>query len=202
MVYDQQGAWEQALTDWDTARRVAEGVGDRFRVYMAHLWSGWAATKSGNPTAGRGSLEQALAFADQIGTTFQVALAKAFLAASRLALGELDTVPALCQEVLRGADRLARAVASRTLAEAVSLGTAATLLQAEQAMSDAIRLFKELGFRPELARSYVCHARLLQRWGQRETAARYLSEAIAMFDEMGMAWDLERAEEALRERLT
>ena len=31
MVYDQQGAWEQALTDWDTARRVAEGVGDRFR---------------------------------------------------------------------------------------------------------------------------------------------------------------------------
>ena len=69
-------------------------------------------------------------------------------------------------------------------------------------MGDAIQLFKELGFRPELARSYVCHARLLQRWGQRETATRYLSDAIGMFDEMGMAWDLGRAKQTLRERLT
>ncbi len=199
MVCDQQGAWGQALMDWDTARRVAEGVGDRFRVYMVSLWPGWAATKAGDPALGRGLLEQALGLADQLGTTFQVALGKAFLAACRVALGELDTVPALCQEALQAADRLARAVASRALAEAVSRGTAAPLPQAEQAMGDAIRVFKELGFRPELARSYVCQARLLRQWGQRETATRYLSEAIGMFSDMGMAWDLERAEQARRE---
>src|SRR5262249_9193098 len=129
MVYDQQGAWGPALVDYDTARRVAEGVGDRFRVYFVSLWSGWAATKAGNPAAGRGLLEQALAFADQVGTTFQVALGKSFLAACRLALGDPDTVPALCQEALHAgeqtADRLAQAIAYRALAEALALGTAA-----------------------------------------------------------------------------
>ncbi len=203
MVYDQQGAWGQALRDWDTARRVAEGVGDRFRVYMVNLWSGWAATKAGNPATGRGLLEQALAFADQVGTTFQVALGKAFLAACQVALGELTTVPALCQEALRlgeqRADRFTQAVAYRALAGALAVGTGVNPLQAEQAMDDAKRLFKELGFRPELARSLVCHARLLQQWGQQETATRHLSEAIGMFREMGMAWDLDRAEQALRE---
>ena len=199
MVHDQQGAWEQALRDWDTARRLAEGVGDRFRVYVVSLWSGWAATKAGNPALGRSLLEQALALADQLGTTLQVALGNAFLAACRVALSDLETVPARCQEALQTADPLVRAVASRALGEALSRETTVPPPQAEQAIGDAIRLFKELGFRPELARSYVCHARLLQQWGQRETATRYLSEAIVMFRDMGMAWDLERAEQALRE---
>jgi len=198
-VHDQQGAWEQALRDWDTARRLAEGVGDRFRVYVVSLWSGWAATKAGNPALGRSLLEQALALADQLGTTLQVALGNAFLAACRVALSDLETVPARCQEALQTADPLVRAVASRALGEALSRETTVPPPQAEQAIGDAIRLFKELGFRPELARSYVCHARLLQQWGQRETATRYLSEAIVMFRDMGMAWDLERAEQALRE---
>jgi hypothetical protein len=62
-------------------------------------------------------------------------------------------------------------------------------------MGDAIRLFKELEFRPELARSYMSYARLLQQWGQQDTAAHYLSEAISMFQEMGMDWDLAQAEQ-------
>ena len=51
------------------------------------------------------------------------------------------------------ADRFAQAVASRALAEALTLGPAPDRQQADQAMGDAIRLFKELAFRPELARS-------------------------------------------------
>jgi predicted ATPase len=199
MVYDQQGAWAQALADFDTARRVAEEVGDHFRVYLVNIFAGWAATKAGEPVAGRDLLEQALAFAEQIGTTFDVALGKACLAACSLALGELDTVPALCQRALREgeqtSDRLAQAVASRALAEAVALGTAPDRQQAEQTMGDAIRLFKELEYRPELARSYVCYARLLQQWGQQATAAHYLTEAISLFQELGMLWDLAQAEQ-------
>jgi len=143
-------------------------------------------------------LEQALAFAEQIGTTFLVALGEAFLAAYRLALGQLDTMPALCQEALREgeqtADRFAQAVACRALAEVWTLGTTPNRQQAEQSMGEAIRLFKELEFRPELARSYVCYTRLLQQWGQQDMAAHYLSEAISMFQEMGMDWDLAQAE--------
>jgi hypothetical protein len=61
-----------------------------------------------------------------MGTVFFVAMGKACLAACALALGDLDTVPALCQEAQRmaaeTADRYAQAVASRVLAEALTRG--------------------------------------------------------------------------------
>jgi tetratricopeptide (TPR) repeat protein len=187
---------------YDASRRMAERLGDRFRVYFATLWGGWTYSKSGDAATGRGLLEGALALADQIGTTFQVALGKACLAACRLALGELDTVPALCQEALREgektSDRLAQAVAHRALAEAWTLGTAPDRQQAEQAMGEAIRLFKELEFRPDLARTYVSYARLLQQWGQQNTAMHYLADAIGMFEKMGMTWDQTQAEDVRR----
>jgi class 3 adenylate cyclase/tetratricopeptide (TPR) repeat protein len=199
-VYEQQGAWTHALADF-AARRVAEGVGDHFRVYVVNLFKGWTSTRAGDPVAGRVLLEQALTFAEQIGTVFFVALGKAWLAACSLALGELDIVPALCQEALRVAeetsDRFAQAVAHRALAEALTLGTAPDRQQAEQAMGEAIQLWKEIEFNPELARTYVSYARLLQRWGQARQARAYLAEAIAMFQEIGMDWDLAQAEQML-----
>lgn len=200
-VHNEQGAWTQALADYDAGRRVAEGVGDHFRVYVVNVYEGWTYTRAGDPAAGRVLLEQALTFAGQMGTVFFVALGKAFLAACCLALGELDTVPVLCQEALRVAeetsDRRAQAVAHRALAEALTLGTAPDRQQAEQAMGEAIRLFKELEFRPELARTYVSYARLFQGWGQTGQARTYLTEAIAMFQEMGMDGDLAQAEQML-----
>jgi hypothetical protein len=65
-------------------------------------------------------------------------------------------------------------------------------------MLEAIRIQQEIGTRPELARSYVSYARLLKSREDREKAREYLVKAIGMFREMGMAWDLERAEQALR----
>jgi tetratricopeptide (TPR) repeat protein len=201
IVHDQQGAWTHALADYDAARQVAEGVGDHFRVYLVNLMAGWAATRAGDPAAARVLLAQALTFAEQIGTVFFVALGKAWLAACSLAMGALDTVPALCQESLRVAvetsDRFAQAVTHRALAEALALGTAPDRQQAAPAMGEAIRLWKEIEFNPELARTYVCYARLLQQWGQQDMAAHYLTEAIAMFQEMGMDWDLAQAEQML-----
>jgi len=202
IVHNQRGAWTQALADFDAARRVAEGVGDHFRVYIINIWEGWTYIRAGDPASGRGLLEQALAFAEQMRTVLFVALGKAWLAACFLALGELDTVPALCQEALQVAaetsDRFAQAVAYRALAETLTQRTTPDRQQAEQAMGEAIRLWKEIEFNPELARSYVCYARLLRQWGQQDTAAHYLSEAIAMFQEMGTDWDLAQTEQMRR----
>src|SRR5262249_52172319 len=159
IVHNQQGVWTQALADFDAARRVAEGAGDHFRAYLASLYEGWTHSRAGEPVAGRVLLEQALTFAEQIGTTFFLALGKAWLAACHLALGELDTVPALCQEALRVAaetsDRFAQAVAHRALAEALARGTMPDRQQAEQVMGEAIRLWKEIEFNPELGRTCV-----------------------------------------------
>src|SRR5262249_34764576 len=109
-------------------------------------------TKAGNPELGRGLLEQALSLADQLGTTFQVAFAKACLAASRVALGERDAACALAQEALRAADRLARAVASRALAEARSMETASRPPDATTACGAPSRPCGGRGFHRGLAR--------------------------------------------------
>jgi hypothetical protein len=64
-------------------------------------------------------------------------------------------------------------------------------------MREAIRLQEEMRNTPELARSCMSYARLLQDWGEVVQAREYLTQAIHMFQPMGMAWDLARAEQAL-----
>jgi hypothetical protein len=201
IMHDQQGDWTQAMADFGAARRVAEAAGDQFRVYIVNLIEGWAHSKAGDPAAGRGLVEEGLRFAEKIGTQFWLALGKAFLAACAVALGE-DTVPALCRDALRAAektsDRLAQAVAYRALAEALAQDRAAPdRARAEEAMAESIRLGKEIEFNPELARTHVSYARLLQRWGEDGQARSYLTQAIAMFQAMDMGWDLARAEAIL-----
>jgi hypothetical protein len=151
-MHDQQGDWTQAMADFGAARRVAEAAGDQFRVYIVNLIEGWAHSKAGDPAAGRGLVEEGLRFAEKIGTQFWLALGKAFLAACAVALGE-DTAPALCRDPLRAAektsDRLAQAVAYRTLAEALAQDRAASdRARAEEAMAESIRVGKEIEFNP------------------------------------------------------
>ena len=112
------------------------------------------------------------------------------------------TAPALCRDALlmaeKTSDRFAQAVAYRALAEALAQDRAAPdRAQAEEAMAQSIRLFKEIEFNPELARTYVSYACLLQGWGEDGQAKSYLTQAIAMFQAMDMAWDLARAEAML-----
>ena len=92
-------------------------------------------------------------------------------------------------------DPFAQAVAHRALAGAWARGTVPDRQQAEQAMGEAIRLWKEIAFNPELARTYLSYARLLRGWGQEDQARASLTQAITMFQEMGMDWDLTQAEQ-------
>jgi tetratricopeptide (TPR) repeat protein len=200
-AYDQQGDWSRAMVDFDTARRAAEAAGDHFRLYMVNLFQGWSHCKAGNPGPGRVLVEHGLGLAEKIGTAFLFALGKAFLVECAVALRE-DDAPALCRDALieaeKASDRFAQLVAYRSLAEALMQGGAAPdRAQAEDAMGESIRLSKEIEFNPELARTYVNYARLLQGWGREEQAKSYLAQAIAMFQAMAMTWDLARAEHVL-----
>jgi hypothetical protein len=53
-------------------------------------------------------------------------------------------------------------------------------------MENAIRILREIGTRPELARSYVSYARALLDAGERDRAVELLMQAKALFQEMGM----------------
>ena len=158
-VHDQRGAWAQAMADYADARRVAEAAGDDFRVYLVKVNEGGAHSKAGDPAAGRGLVEEGLRFAEKIGTVFNLALAKAYLAACAVALGD-GAAPALCRDALleaeKTSDRSAQAAAYRALAATLAQDRAAPdRVRAEEAMAQSIRLFKEIEYNPELARTYV-----------------------------------------------
>ena len=91
------------------------------------------------------------------------------------------------------------ALARRVLAEAIARLAPADRAGAEQAMLEAIRIQQEMEVRPELSRSYLSYARLLQGWGELVRAREVLGQAIANFRDMGMPWDLEQAEQLARE---
>jgi hypothetical protein len=64
-------------------------------------------------------------------------------------------------------------------------------------LRQAIEIQQENGEKPELARSYVVYAETLTVAGEPEKAREVLSKAVAMFADMGMAWDLERTKKML-----
>ncbi len=66
-------------------------------------------------------------------------------------------------------------------------------------MQKAIRLHQESGAIPELARSYVSYARLLQQWGANSQAQEYLGQATELFERMGMTGDLTEAKRILQQ---
>jgi tetratricopeptide (TPR) repeat protein len=203
MLYDQYGDWPLALADYQEARRVAAHAGDLFRVYLVQFWEGRAATMAGDPARGHGLLEESLALASRLGTRFGLPCQKAFLAACLLALGEPAAALPLCYEAIglaaETSDRLSNALAHRTLAEALSILNPANSQAAEHAIQEAIRLHEEIANRPELARSYVSYARLLQDWGETGKAKEHLERAGRLFRHLGMAWDLAQAEQALEQ---
>jgi predicted ATPase/class 3 adenylate cyclase len=198
VAYCHQGAGEQAIADCEEARRVAERAGDRFRIYLLQFYEGQAYVMIGQPSRARELLDHSIALAKQLGTTTLLAWGQGLLATCLLALGEYEAVPLLCEEAIRLAedtrDRLANALAHRTLGEALARLAPSGLHTAERAILDAIRIQQELGCQPELARSYVSYARLLNSWNRTDEARRYLVDAIGKFRGMGMARDLAEAE--------
>jgi class 3 adenylate cyclase/tetratricopeptide (TPR) repeat protein len=196
-----RGDWHPAITDFQQAREIAERAGDLFRVYLTKVWEGWAHASAGDPGRGRRLLDEALALSVQLGTKFNLAYLKANLASSLLALGDLEPVRSLCQEAIDLAEAtgepLAKGLACRTLAEACIRLDILDRPHIEGSIQEAIRLHGDVGAQPELARTYVSYAKLLDAWGETARAQQHLQRAIAIFRQLGMAWDLTRAERAL-----
>jgi tetratricopeptide (TPR) repeat protein len=201
IIHDQRGEWARAIDDYECATRVAERAGDLFRIYIVKFWEGRAYTRAGDASSGRTLVEEGFALAERIGTKFVVAHGKVSLAECLLALGELDEACRVCQDAItlaeEGGDRFHAALAHRILAESLSRLRPSDSQSPLGEILDAIRIQQEIGAQPELARSYVSCARLHKAAGESERAIENLAKAIAMFQEMDMAWDLAHAEQVL-----
>jgi class 3 adenylate cyclase/tetratricopeptide (TPR) repeat protein len=201
VAYCHRGAGAEAIADCEAARALADRAGDRFRVYLLQFYEGQAYLMVGDPSRARQLLEDSIDRAKQLGTTTLLAWGKGLLATSLLALGETQAVPPLCEEATHLAeqtsDRLANALAHRTLAEALAVLAPHDVAAAERALLDAMKIQEEVGSRPELARSYLTYAGLLRRWGRADAARKYAADALEMFRAMAMARDLALGEREL-----
>jgi len=164
-------------------------MGDLFRMYLAKTTQGRVYTLSGDPARGRVLLEEGAALAEQLGTNFWLAWRTCYLAACLLTFGELEAVPPLCYEAIRVAeaagDQSPKTLAQRTLAEALLALDAAAPESAESAMLEAIRLQQAIGAKPELSRSYVSYARMLQAQGRARRPERTLARPSTCFGRWG-----------------
>lgn len=70
---------------------------------------------------------------------------------------------------------------------------------AEDAISNAIAIQERLRMKWELAQSLLVFGRVLRVRGDGKGATEALASAKQLFEEMGVAWGIERAEQALRE---
>jgi hypothetical protein len=117
-----------------------------------------------------------------------------------LALGDAGGAEPLCRKAIRLAerthDRLANALAHRTLAGALGILVPSDTAAAEAAVLEAKRIQREMGCEPELGRSHLAYGLLLGEWGRAKEALAQLAKAAEIFGRLGMRADLARAEAA------
>ncbi|HTT38164.1 MAG TPA: adenylate/guanylate cyclase domain-containing protein [Burkholderiales bacterium] len=201
IIRDQQGQWDLALADYATALKIAEAAGDMFRVYIVKFMQGRAHYMDGDLTRARSLVEDSIALASRIGTTFLLGQAKCFLAACCFGQAGAEDARSLCAEALslaeKAGDKFTEALVLRTLAEGVSLtGVPPVSDEARRAILTAIQLQERIGATPELARSYLSLACIVKAAGNSGEASSYLGKAMHMFKELEMSWDIARATEA------
>jgi tetratricopeptide (TPR) repeat protein len=200
LIRDQQGQWDLALADYAAAREIAEPSGDLFRVYLIKFMQGRAYHVAGDRVRGRTLIEESIALAAQLGTTFILGQAKTMLAACALAEGEGadESVRSLCAEAIglaeKAGDKFTVALALRAQAESLSRSRSPEERgKAKPDILEAIRLLEEIGAKPELGRSYVSLAAILEIEGNTAEATTTRQRAIRLFGQLGMEWDSARA---------
>ena len=191
------GNWPTAIADYEEAGRTADEAGDAFRSYLIKSGAGHCHTMTGNPAQGRVLNEDALAFAEEIGTTFLLGYLKAKHANCLIVQGEPEKAEKLSREALDlpNIEAHSKAYALHSLACALNAQYPELVQPTKRAIEEAIAHDRAVHYRPELARVYLSYARMLQGWGQIEKAKEKLNEATAMFQEMGMEWDLDQADQ-------
>lgn len=197
-----QGSAAAAVADCEATKQIATKVGDRFRIYLAQFYEGQAWAMAGDPLRAREVLEDSIGLAKELGTTTLLAWGEALLAETLLAIGEAEAAEPLCRKAIRLAersrDKLANALAHRTLAGVLTVSEPSNIVGAETAIQEAMRIQREVGCEPELGRSHLAYARLLVGWGRDGEASEQLRRAIGIFRQRGMVADEARAEDAIR----
>jgi class 3 adenylate cyclase/tetratricopeptide (TPR) repeat protein len=193
-----RGEWSQAIEDIRRAQAAAERTGDSFRAYLTTGFLGGFLVMTGEHDAGVEILERTFQAAERLGTTLFLSVFRVYRGEASLVRGETDEAALHCRQAITLAvetnDRWSEAWARRVLSEALCKGEPPNLAEAEREILEATRIQRQLGTLPDLARSLLAHGRLLRLRGEHGRGQELIAGAVSMFREMGMSWDLARAE--------
>jgi class 3 adenylate cyclase/tetratricopeptide (TPR) repeat protein len=195
-----RGEWRRAIEDARRSLSIAVRLRDAFREYLTSGFLGGFLVMAGEFEEGLALIAQAVQAGERLRTKQGLGSFRVFLAEAGLSRGDVAEAGRQCQEaiaVARGqSDRWCEAWARRVLAETFFSESPPNLDAAEHEILEAIRVQREVGALPDLARSVLTYGRILKVRGQGEQAREAVTDAMRMFKEMGMTWDLARAEGA------
>ncbi|GJL80374.1 MAG: adenylate cyclase [marine bacterium B5-7] len=193
IIYDQLGCWKEAIEDYTIAKEIADISGDVFRKYLIEFMQGRALMFQDKMDEAQELIEKGVQTGRDLKTQFIFGQALAAQAMCSLAFGDASHGCTVSEEGIQAAittgDRFSEALARRANCECLAaLGKDFSIIEEQYRM--VISIQKEIGVRPELARTYACFAKYLDRQGKSSESMHYYDEAETLFSALGMNWDL------------
>ncbi len=205
MVGMWRGARDEALADFDKARKIAEEGGDLLRVYSVIGHRGFALAAARRYDEAIAELKLALGMAARLNTKTFRPLFTAWLAEACFEAGHNEEALRAAREAsLMAAEQnqpWARSVALRALARVLAHPEVRDLKGAGRSIRTALADQKGLGIKFETARSMIVQAKILRSAGNTRQSSAVYDRASKMFQQMQMTGEFDSARnmaEALR----
>jgi DNA-binding SARP family transcriptional activator len=200
-VYLAQGSLNEAIGYLERALAIAREIGDNPLVAEALADVGLAYAKKGDFWTASALQLESLHCSDEGGEIWYLCKTREYLAETNLALGNGDVAYDQARQALDLANELAAphllGTAHRVMATVLANLLAQNAITADvepvQHFEQSLHYLQEGGFRASLARTLAAYGRYLLADGrdeQRRRGTAMVERARALFQEMGMAWDL------------
>jgi DNA-binding SARP family transcriptional activator/tetratricopeptide (TPR) repeat protein len=199
------GALDEALADFDKARKIAEEGGDLLRSYLVIGHRGFALAAARRYDEAMAEFKLALSMAARLNTKIFRPLFTAWLAEACFESGQHEEALRAAREASQLAAEQnqpwARSVALRALARVLAHPEVRDLNGAERSIRTALADQEGLGIKFETARSMIVQAKIMRSAGNTRQSSAVYDRASKMFQQMQMAGEFDSARnmaEALR----
>jgi len=200
-----RGALDDALADFDKARKIAEEGGDLLRSYLVIGHRGFALAAARRYDEAMVEFKLALAMATRLNTKIFRPLFTAWLAEACFEAGHHEEALQAAREASQLAAEQnqpwARSVALRALARVLADPEVRDLKGAERSIRTALADQEGLGIKFETARSMIVQAKIMRSAGNTRQSSAIYDQASKMFQQMQMTGEFDSARnmaEALR----
>ncbi|MCH9046803.1 MAG: tetratricopeptide repeat protein, partial [SAR324 cluster bacterium] len=193
-----KGDWDRCIASSDRCIALSTAkIGNVMMEALATNMKGYANFMLGDRKSGLELIRKGIQTMESMGSRISLSYFYAVSAEMLCLAGNTDAAEAYARQSLDlgpYGEKWGASVAHRALAMAACQGQQPDWKKAEEHMAESLRLAASRGERPNLAVVHFRFAELLQKKGDEAAAREKLSQATALFREMGMTWWLEQAE--------